>query len=203
VNLVSALTPNMAWRGHALLKLEPLAAMRVSHALAIPVAWLLLVAGVYLGRRRRRALQLAIVLLVVLAALNILKGLDVEEAAADRAPPPARCCDARHGGRSRAPTWLRHARLLQAASGQALLLLSRPLSLRRLPDRKRRAARLRGSRRSGRRAAGPPARAQRLRRAAGTQDRRARRERAVASAVRAARAAVAVHRRRSHRRHEH
>ncbi|TML93868.1 MAG: DUF2156 domain-containing protein [Actinobacteria bacterium] len=83
VNLVSALTPNMAWRGHALLKLEPLAAMRVSHALAIPVAWLLLVAGVYLGRRRRRALQLAIVLLVVLAALNILKGLDVEEAAAD------------------------------------------------------------------------------------------------------------------------
>src|SRR5439155_19832891 len=55
VNLVSALTPNMAWRGHALLKLEPLAAMRVSHALAIPVAWLLLVAGVYLGRRRRRA----------------------------------------------------------------------------------------------------------------------------------------------------
>ena len=80
VNLVSALTPNMAWRGHALLKLEPLAAMRVSHALAIPVAWLLLVAGVYLGRRRRRALQLAIVLLVVLAALNILKGLDVEEA---------------------------------------------------------------------------------------------------------------------------
>ena len=83
VNLVSALTPNVAWRGHALLKLEPLDTMRVSHALAIPAAWVLLVAGVYLGRRRRRALQLAIVLLLVLAALNILKGLDVEEAAAD------------------------------------------------------------------------------------------------------------------------
>jgi lysyl-tRNA synthetase class 2 len=83
VNLVSALTPNVAWRGHALLQLEPLAAMRVSHALAIPAAWILLVAGIYLGRRRRRALQLAIVLLFVLAALNILKGLDVEEATAD------------------------------------------------------------------------------------------------------------------------
>jgi lysyl-tRNA synthetase, class II len=83
VNLVSALTPNVAWRGHALLALEPLSAIRVSHALAIPVAWVLLVAGVYLGRRRRRALQLAVVLLLVLAALNILKGLDVEEAAAD------------------------------------------------------------------------------------------------------------------------
>jgi lysyl-tRNA synthetase class 2 len=83
VNLVSALTPNMGWRGHALLSLEPLATMRVSHALAIPVAWVLLVAGIYLGRRRRRALQLAIVALLVLAALNILKGLDVEEATAD------------------------------------------------------------------------------------------------------------------------
>jgi len=83
VNLVSALTPNMGWRGHALLSLEPIAAMRVSHALAIPVAWVLLVAGIYLGRRRRRALYLAIVALLVLAALNILKGLDVEEATAD------------------------------------------------------------------------------------------------------------------------
>jgi lysyl-tRNA synthetase class 2 len=83
VNLVSALTPNMGWRGHTLLSLEPLDAMRVSHALAIPVAWVLLVAGIYLGRRRRRALQLAIVALLMLAALNILKGLDVEEATAD------------------------------------------------------------------------------------------------------------------------
>jgi lysyl-tRNA synthetase, class II len=83
VNLVSALTPNVAWRGHALLTLEPLAAIRLSHALAIPASWVLLVAGVYLGRRRKRALQLAIVVLLILAALNILKGLDVEEATAD------------------------------------------------------------------------------------------------------------------------
>jgi lysyl-tRNA synthetase, class II len=83
VNLVSALTPNVAWRGHALLTLEPLAAMRLSHALAIPAAWILMVTGVYLGRRRRRALNLAVGLLLVLATLNILKGLDVEEATVD------------------------------------------------------------------------------------------------------------------------
>jgi lysyl-tRNA synthetase, class II len=85
VNLASSLTPNVAWRGHALLALEPLAAMRVSHALAIPAASALLVAGLYLGRRRRRALHAAIVLLLGLAVLNVLKGLDVEEAAADLA----------------------------------------------------------------------------------------------------------------------
>jgi lysyl-tRNA synthetase class 2 len=85
VNLVSALTPNVAWRGHALLALEPLAAMRISHALAIPAASTLLVTGLYLGRRRRRALHFAIVILVALAVLNIFKGLDVEEAAADLA----------------------------------------------------------------------------------------------------------------------
>jgi lysyl-tRNA synthetase class 2 len=83
INLISALTPNVGWRGHALLTLEPLGAMRVSHALAIPAAWVLLVAGFYLGRRRRRALHLAIGVLIVLAVLNVLKGLDIEEAAAD------------------------------------------------------------------------------------------------------------------------
>ena len=83
VNLVSAVTPNVAWRGHALLAVEPLAAMRLSHALAIPVAWTLLVTGFYLGKRRNRALRAAIVLLLVLALLNIAKGLDVEEAVAD------------------------------------------------------------------------------------------------------------------------
>jgi lysyl-tRNA synthetase class 2 len=83
VNVVSAVTPNVAWRGHALLAIEPLAAIRLSHALAIPAAWILGVAGPYLARRRRRALYLAIGLLLLLAVLNLLKGLDFEEAAAD------------------------------------------------------------------------------------------------------------------------
>jgi lysyl-tRNA synthetase, class II len=85
VNLVSAVTPNVAWRGHALLAIEPLAAMRLSHALAIPAAWTLLVTGLYLAKRRSRALRTAIVLLGVLALLNLAKGLDVEEALADLA----------------------------------------------------------------------------------------------------------------------
>jgi lysyl-tRNA synthetase, class II len=83
VNLASALTPNVDWRGHALLKLEPIAAMRVSHALAIPAAWVLLVAAVHLARRRRRALHAAVAALIVLAVLNLLKGLDFEEAVTD------------------------------------------------------------------------------------------------------------------------
>jgi len=82
VNLVSALTPNVHWRGHALLALEPLAAMRLSHALAIPAASMLLVAAPYIARRRRRALAFAVGLLVALAVLNVLKGLDFEESAA-------------------------------------------------------------------------------------------------------------------------
>ena len=34
VNVISAVTPNVTWRGHALLAIEPLAAIRLSHALA-------------------------------------------------------------------------------------------------------------------------------------------------------------------------
>jgi lysyl-tRNA synthetase class 2 len=82
VNLVSALTPNVQWRGHALLALEPLAAMRLSHALAIPVASMLLVTAPYIARRRQRALAFAVVLLLALAVLNLFKGLDFEESAA-------------------------------------------------------------------------------------------------------------------------
>jgi len=85
VNLVSALTPNVQWRGHALLALEPLAAMRLSHALAIPAASMLLVTAPYIARRRRRALAFAVVLLLALAVLNVLKGLDFEESAASLA----------------------------------------------------------------------------------------------------------------------
>jgi lysyl-tRNA synthetase, class II len=85
VNLVSTVTPNVGWRGHALLEFEPLAAMRLSHAIAVPAAAALLVAALYLARRRRRALYLATSLLVALAVLNVLKGLDVEEALGDLA----------------------------------------------------------------------------------------------------------------------
>ena len=83
VDLLSALTPNVRWRGHLLLKIEPVQELRVFHALAIPVAAVLLVSAYYLYRRRLRALQLAVLLLVALGALNLFKGLDFEEAAGD------------------------------------------------------------------------------------------------------------------------
>ncbi|MGZ4371060.1 MAG: bifunctional lysylphosphatidylglycerol flippase/synthetase MprF [Gaiellaceae bacterium] len=83
VNLLSALTPNIRWRGHLLLKVEPLAALHVFHALAIPASIALLVSAYYLYRRRLRALQLAVLLLAALGIFNLFKGLDFEEAAAD------------------------------------------------------------------------------------------------------------------------
>jgi lysyl-tRNA synthetase, class II len=81
VNIASALTPNVHWRGHLLLEYEPVAAMRLFHALALPAGAALLLVAPYLGRRRRRAWQLAIVLMVALGAFDLLKGLDFEETA--------------------------------------------------------------------------------------------------------------------------
>ena len=81
VNLASAVTPNIGWRSHLLLQVAPLQALRLSHAVAVPASLLLLATAPYLWRRRLSALRLAIVLLVALAALDLLKGLDVEAAA--------------------------------------------------------------------------------------------------------------------------
>jgi lysyl-tRNA synthetase, class II len=81
VNLVSALTPNLAWRGELLLAFLPVRAVPLLHTLAVPTSVALVVAALYLRRRRRRALHAAVALLVVLGALDVLKGLDVEEAA--------------------------------------------------------------------------------------------------------------------------
>ena len=80
VNLVSALTPDVAWRGHLLLEVEPVSALPVFHALALPSSAALVVTAFYLARRRRRALHAALAFLVLLGAFDLLKGLDVEEA---------------------------------------------------------------------------------------------------------------------------
>ena len=81
VNAASALTPNVAWRGHALLKIEPVAALPIFHAIALPASVGLALTAIHLRRRRRRALLIAIGLLVVLGVADELKGLDFEEAA--------------------------------------------------------------------------------------------------------------------------
>jgi lysyl-tRNA synthetase class 2 len=81
VNIASALTPNIRWRGHALLQFEPVAAMRLFHALALPAGAALLLVAPYLLKRRRRAWEAAVVLMLVLGLFDLLKGLDFEETA--------------------------------------------------------------------------------------------------------------------------
>lgn len=81
VNLISALTADVPSRVRLLLHVEPLAVLPISHAVALPAAAALGIVALSLARRRRRALHLSIALLVALAAVNLLKGLDVEAAA--------------------------------------------------------------------------------------------------------------------------
>jgi lysyl-tRNA synthetase class 2 len=79
INVASALTPNIRWRGRLLLDVEPVEAMRLFHAFALPAGAALLLVSPYLLKRRRRAWQVAIVLMLALGVLDLLKGLDVEE----------------------------------------------------------------------------------------------------------------------------
>ena len=81
INVASALTPTIRWRGHLLLTYEPVQAMRLFHALALPAGAALLLVAPYLIKRRRRAWQVAIFLMVALGAFDLLKGLDFEETA--------------------------------------------------------------------------------------------------------------------------
>ncbi len=81
VNIASALTPNMRWRGHALLDFEPVEAMKLFHALALPAGLALLLVAPYLVKRRHRAFQAALILMVALGIFDLLKGLDFEETA--------------------------------------------------------------------------------------------------------------------------
>ena len=81
VNLASAATPGLAARNHALVRAEPFTTAPISHAAAVPASVVLFVTAFYLWRRRAAALRLALALLVALGVLNLLKGLDVEEAA--------------------------------------------------------------------------------------------------------------------------
>jgi lysyl-tRNA synthetase, class II len=80
-NVASALTPNIRWRGHLLLDFEPVEAVRLLHAFALPTGTALLLVAPYLYKRRRRAWQAAIVLMLALGVLDLFKGLDFEETA--------------------------------------------------------------------------------------------------------------------------
>jgi len=79
INIASALTPDISWRGHLLLSFEPVETIRLFHALALPFGTALLLVSPYLLKRRRRALQAAIGLMLALGLFDLLKGLDFEE----------------------------------------------------------------------------------------------------------------------------
>jgi lysyl-tRNA synthetase class 2 len=79
INVASALTPDIRWRGHLLLGFEPVEAMRLFHAVALPAGAALLLVAPYLYKRRRRAWQAAVILMLALGMLDLLKGLDFEE----------------------------------------------------------------------------------------------------------------------------
>ncbi|MGN6169290.1 MAG: bifunctional lysylphosphatidylglycerol flippase/synthetase MprF [Solirubrobacteraceae bacterium] len=81
VNVASTLTPSIRWRGHLLLEYEPVEAMRLFHALALPAGAALLLVAPYLAKRRCRAFTMAITLMLALGAFDLLKGLDFEETA--------------------------------------------------------------------------------------------------------------------------
>src|SRR5947209_5176324 len=81
INIASALTPNMRWRGHLLLQFEPIEAVRLFHALALPAGGALLLVSPYLLKRRQRAWQAAVLLTLALGVVDLLKGLDFEETA--------------------------------------------------------------------------------------------------------------------------
>jgi lysyl-tRNA synthetase class 2 len=82
VNVGSALTPDLGARTRLLLQLVPREVPVAAHALALLSGIALTVLGIYLIRRRRRAWALATVILVLSGVLNLLKGIDLEEALA-------------------------------------------------------------------------------------------------------------------------
>src|SRR3954451_15696349 len=81
VNVISALTPELADRIRDIHALAPASEVMLASRLALPVGLALLLAAPYLGLRRRGALWTAVGLLAALGVLDLIKGLDVEEAA--------------------------------------------------------------------------------------------------------------------------
>src|SRR5437667_4624829 len=70
-SLASTVAPNAGIDGHLLRRLAIVQVAAVFHAAVIPVATALLVASVYLSRRRERAWQVALALLLLLGVVNV------------------------------------------------------------------------------------------------------------------------------------
>src|SRR3954464_4174260 len=80
LSLLSAVTPDVPWRRHLLLAVEPGPVMALGHVLATLGGVAVISVGWGILRARRRAVNVAIVVLAALALLHAAKGLDYEEA---------------------------------------------------------------------------------------------------------------------------
>jgi lysyl-tRNA synthetase class 2 len=81
LDLASAATPELADRVKLIEGVTPNVVPGLASALIVPTGLALIVLARGLRRRRRRAWQLTVALVIVAAVLHILKGLDYEEAA--------------------------------------------------------------------------------------------------------------------------
>src|SRR5436190_7722652 len=81
LSLLSAVTPDVPWRRHLLMAVEPGPIMALGHVLATLGGLALVYVGWGILRGRRRAVNVAIVVLAALALLHAAKGLDYEESA--------------------------------------------------------------------------------------------------------------------------
>ena len=80
INLASALTPSLTSRLSNLHAIVPGGLVEDAHALSVSVSMLLLAVSIQVIRRRRHAWTVAVSLLVGAGVLDLVKGLDVEEA---------------------------------------------------------------------------------------------------------------------------
>jgi lysyl-tRNA synthetase class 2 len=81
LSVLSAITPDVPWRLHLLLSVEPGPLIGFQHVLATLGGIALIYVGWGIVRGRRRAVDVATGVLLLLAFLNAAKGLDYEEAA--------------------------------------------------------------------------------------------------------------------------
>ncbi|HEY0516154.1 MAG TPA: phosphatidylglycerol lysyltransferase domain-containing protein [Solirubrobacteraceae bacterium] len=81
LSVLSAVTPDVPWRRHLLLAVEPGPVIALEHVLATVSGLGLVYVGWGILRGKRRAANAAIVMLAGLAVLHAAKGLDYEESA--------------------------------------------------------------------------------------------------------------------------
>jgi lysyl-tRNA synthetase class 2 len=96
LTVVSAVTDDVPWRRTWLLTVEPGSLMALGHVLALGAGAILLYLAWGIADRRRRALDGAIAVLLGVAVLHLVKGLDYEEAALGVALAGLLACG-RHG----------------------------------------------------------------------------------------------------------